>query len=178
MTLLRWHEEAIARKHDRKRFDCGQPDLNNFLAVYARQAHDSGASKTYVAVDPADGIKIFGFYTLAPTNIEFSLLPPKARPAGGGGHPIGGIRLARLAVSKPFQRQGLGGALLISAARRCIQASAAVGGTMLVIDAKDESAAAWYKTYGAIEIPKLPLTLVLPYTSFLDAMQAAGRPLA
>jgi GNAT superfamily N-acetyltransferase len=174
MSVLKWRAEPIAKQHNRKRFDCGQTELNHFLASHARQAHESGAAKTYVAVDPLDGMTVFGFYTLLPTHMAFEIVPPQARPSGSGRHPIGGFRLARLAVSKSFQGQGLGGALLLSAARRCILASAAVGGTMIVIDAKDDKAASWYKSYGALAIPKMPLTLVLPYGSFPDSIKSDG----
>jgi GNAT superfamily N-acetyltransferase len=177
MTLPNWREEPITKRHNRKGFDCGTADLNDFLAKYARQAHESGASKTYVAVDKADGTTILGFYTLSPVAIDFSLAPERALPAGGGKHPIGGFSLGRLAVSKTLQGQGLGGELLISAARRCIRVSAEVGGTLLLIDAKDEQAAAWYKSYGALEIPKAPLSLVLPYAVFIEVMKQAGAPI-
>ncbi|MEO5347832.1 MAG: GNAT family N-acetyltransferase [Magnetococcus sp. YQC-9] len=177
MTGLAWREEAISKRHQRKTFDCGQMEMNIFLSRYARQAHESGASKTYVAVDPAGGEKILGFYTLTPTEIEFSLMPPEVRPVGSGRYPVAGFRLARLAVDKSVQGRGLGGALLISAARRAIRASLEVGGTMLVMDAKDSYAADWYKNYGAIEIPARPLLLVLSYKVFLAVMQAAGRPI-
>jgi GNAT superfamily N-acetyltransferase len=177
MTLPNWREEPIAKRHNRKGFDCGTVDLNDFLSKYARQAHESGASKTYVAVDDTDSTTILGFYTLSPAAVEFSLAPERARPAGGGRHPIGGFRLGRLAVSKIVQGQGLGGELLIAAARRCIRASAEVGGSLLLIDAKDERAAAWYKSYGALEIPKAPLSLVLPYAVFIDVMKQAGSPI-
>jgi GNAT superfamily N-acetyltransferase len=177
MTLPNWHEEPIAKRHDRKEFDCGQADLNDFLAKFARQAHESGASKTYVAVDDADHATIFGFYSLSPAQVDFNLAPEVARPASGGRHPMGGFRLGRLAVSKPLQGQGLGGELLIAAARRCIQVSAQVGGSLLLIDAKDQRAADWYKSYGALEIPKASLSLVLPYFIFIDVMEQAGTPI-
>ncbi|MGO9483775.1 MAG: GNAT family N-acetyltransferase [Rhodomicrobium sp.] len=177
MTLPDWHEEPIAKRHNRKGFDCGQADLNGFLAKYARQAHESGASKTYVAVDNAGNPAILGYYTLSPAQIDFNLAPEAARPAGGGRHPIGGFRLGRLAVSKTLQGQGLGGELLIAAARRCIQVSTQVGGSLLLIDAKDRRAADWYKSYGALEIPKAPLSLILPYAVFIDAMKQAGIPI-
>ena len=176
MTLPDWHEEPVAKRHNRKGFDCGQADLNGFLAKYARQAHESGASKTYVAVDDAASATVLGFYTLSPAQVDFNLAPEAARPAGGGRHPIGGFRLGRLAVSKTLQGQGLGGELLIAAARRCIQVSTQVGGSLLLIDAKDRRAADWYKSYGALEIPKAPLSLVLPYAVFIDAMKQAGIP--
>ena len=177
MTLPRWHEEPVARSHNRKGFDCGQADLNEFLANYARQASESGASKTYVAVDDTDGITILGFYSLSPAQVEFSLVPREARPAGGGRHPIGGFRLGRLAVSRATQGHGLGGRLLIAAATRCIRASAQVGGSLLLIDAKDQQAADWYKSYGALEIPEMPLSLVLPYAVIIDVMRQVGTPI-
>ena len=96
------------------------------------------------------------------------------RPVGGGQHPLGGFRLGRLAVSQALQGYGLGGQLLVAAVRRCILVSAQVGGTLLVIDAKDQRAAAWYKAYGALEIPKLPLSLVLPYSVVLKALQCSN----
>ncbi|MBU3655335.1 MAG: GNAT family N-acetyltransferase [Alphaproteobacteria bacterium] len=164
MTIKLWREEAIQKKHDRKGFDCGQGDLNSFLAQHARQAHESGASKTYVVVDPDDGVTIYGFYTLVPTDMKVEDAPSEIRLAGGGNHSIGGFRLARLAVSKRVQGQGIGGKLLLSAARRCMRVSEEVGGTMIVIDAKDDKAASWYKIYGAIAVPRMPLTLVLPYS--------------
>jgi GNAT superfamily N-acetyltransferase len=172
-----WREEAVSKRHDRKGFDCGQADLNDFLTKFARQAHESGASKTYVAVDEADGATVLGFYTLSPAQVDFDLAPRGARPAGGGRHPIGGFRLGRLAVSKSMQGKGLGGQLLIAAARRCIQVSSQVGGSLLLIDAKDQRAADWYKSYGALEIPNAPLSLVLPYSVFLDVMKQAGKPI-
>jgi GNAT superfamily N-acetyltransferase len=177
MTLPEWREEPISKRHDRRGFDCGQADLDEFLAKYARQAHESGASKTYVAVDADDNTTIHGFYTLNPAQVDFNLAPEAARPAGGGQHPIGGFRLGRLAVSRACQNQGLGGQLLIAAARRCIQVSSQVGGSLLLIDAKNERAAAWYKSYGALEIPRVPLCLVLPYSIFLNVMEQAGKPI-
>jgi GNAT superfamily N-acetyltransferase len=177
MTAVDWHEEPISKRHDRKGFDCGQADLNDFLARYARQAHERGASKTYVAVDDADNVTVHGFYTLSPAQVDFNQASEVARPAVGGRHPVGGFRLGRLAVSKPYQGRGVGGELLIAAARRCIQVSSQVGGSLLLIDAKDERAATWYKSYGALEIPKEPLSLVLPYAVLLNVMEQAGKPI-
>lgn len=176
MTFGNWREEPVAKAHDRKGFDCGQPELNDYLARHARQAHESGAAKTYVAVDAADGTTVLGYYTLSPAQVEFGLVPVAARPAGGGRHPVGGFRLARLAVSTAVQGRGLGGQLLIGAAQRCIQVSAQVGGTLLLIDAKDQRAADWYKTYGALELPNAPLSLVLPYSVFTEALRLATKP--
>lgn len=55
MTVPAWHEEPVAKKHDRKSFDCGQHELNEFLTDHARQSHERGAAKTFLGVDDGDG---------------------------------------------------------------------------------------------------------------------------
>ena len=167
-------EEAIERAHDRKGFDCGDAALNEFLARYARQAHESGSAKTYCAVAAAGGRTIFGFYTISPGQIELNRVPLAARPSGGGRHALGGFRLARLAVARSIQGQGLGGQLLVSAVERCMRVSDEVGGTALLIDAKDNAAAGWYETFGAVRLEDQPLSLVMSYAKFKKARAAAG----
>ena len=176
MRLPGWREVAIAKHHDRKGFDCGQSDLNVFLAQHARKAHENSISKTYVAVDAENDTTVHGFYTLSPAQIEFHRVPDVARPVGGR-YPVGGFRLGRLAVSKALQGRGLGGQLLIAAAVRCMRASAEMGGTALIIDAKDEQAAAWYCLYGAVPLNDAPLSLLLPYTLMKVALEVSGKPL-
>jgi GNAT superfamily N-acetyltransferase len=176
MTIPPWREEAVDKKHNRKGFDCGEAALNVFLAQHARKAHENGASKTYVAVDKADGLTILGFYTLSPAQVDFHRVPDVAR-SGGGRHAVGGFRLVLLAVDKKFQGHGLGGQLLIAAAERCMRASREVGGTALMIDAKDEQVAAWYRLFGAVPLNDTPLSLLLPYELLKAALQRAGKPL-
>jgi len=174
--LPAWREEPVSRAHDRSGFDCGEPALNQFLAQHARQSHDSGAAKTWCAVDAADGRTVLGFYTICPGEIAFHDLPPRARPRGAGRHALGGFRLARLAVALPWQGRSLGGMLLANAIERCMGVSAQVGGTALLIDAKNVAAASWYERYGAMPLDDRPLSLVLPYAEFNRARVAAGLP--
>lgn len=174
MTLPAWHEEPIAKQHDRKGFDCGQEDLNRFLQQHARRAHEHGASKTYVAVDDAACKTVYGHYTLSPAQVDFNRVPDVAR-LNLGRHDAGGFRLARLAVGKSLQGQGLGGQLLAAAAQRCMRASQEVGGTAMIIDAKDEKVARWYASYGAVHLNDAPLSLLLPYGLLMAALRKAGK---
>ena len=171
MSLPDWREEAIARKHDRKGFDCGQADLNTFIAQYARQAHEGGSAKTYCAVRDDDGETILGFYTISPGQVDLDRVPLAARPAGGGRHAVTGYRLGRLAVSKDYQGQGLGARLFAKAIERCMKASAEVGGTVLFIDAKDAAGAAWYQLFGAVPLHDRPTSLILPYAEYRRAVE-------
>jgi hypothetical protein len=79
-----------------------------------------------------------------------------------GRHDVPGFRLARLAVDRSLQGQGMGGQLLLAAGRRCLLASAEIGGVVLVIDAKHEKVAEWYDRYGALPLMDAPLSLLLP----------------
>jgi len=42
MSLPDWREAPISKAHDRESFDCGEPELNEFLRRHARQSHEKG----------------------------------------------------------------------------------------------------------------------------------------
>ncbi len=102
MTLPAWHEEPISKKHNRKAFDCGEPDLNEFLWKYARQSHERGGAKTFVAVGNADGVTVHGYYSLSPACIEYARTPEVVR-RGLGRYEVGAYRLSRLAVQLHYR---------------------------------------------------------------------------
>lgn len=174
MTLPAWHEEPISRKHDRKAFDCGDAGMNDFLQRYARQSHDLGGAKTILAIDDADDKTILGFYSLAPGAIAYAHVP-EIMPRGLAQHDVPGFRLARIATHVRLQGHGLGGQLLATAARRCLRASAEVGGVVLIIDAKNRRAANWYAGYGAVNLTNKPLTLVMSLATFGAELKANGQ---
>ncbi len=155
-----WHEEPISKKHDREAFDCGDEALNEFFRRYARKSHERGGAKTFLAIADADKI-ILGFYSLSPASVDHARTPEVAR-RGLARYEVPGFRLARLAVDRRWQGQGLGGQLLLAAGRRCLRVAAEVGGVVLVIDAKNERVARWYASYGAMPLLDAPLTLLLP----------------
>ena len=73
--MLDWREEPIGRHHDRKSFDCGSPDLNDYFNRHARQNHATGGAKTFVAVSPGEPARVLGFYSISPGAIEFARVP-------------------------------------------------------------------------------------------------------
>lgn len=174
MTVPVWHEEAIAKEHDRKAFDCGDAALNDFIQRHARQTHEKGGAKTFVAVADNDPLRILGFYSLSPASIEFSRTP-SVLTRGLARHDVPVFRLGRLAVDQSMQGKGLGGQLLLSAGRRCIRAAQEVGGVAMLIDAKNNGVVSWYKSYGALPLEDTPLTLVLPLTTLKMALEANGK---
>ncbi|WP_210199511.1 GNAT family N-acetyltransferase [Rhizobium sp. R339] len=171
--MIAWHEEPIGKHHDRKSFDCGDAGLNDFLQRYARQSHEQGGSKTFLAIDDADGKTVLGFYSLAPTSIRAEIVPDDVK-RGLARHEVPGFRLTRLAVDTRLQGQGMGGQLLLAAGKRCLRVTAEVGGVVMAIDAKNGRVADWYKTYSAIPLLDAPLSLVIPLATIAAALQAVG----
>jgi GNAT superfamily N-acetyltransferase len=174
MSLPDWHEEPILKKHDRKSFDCGDPPMNEFLRRYARQSHECGAAKTFLAIDNTDNKTILGFYSLAPGALAYADTPEMVR-RGLARHDVPGFRLARIATDLRWQSQGLGGQLLAAAARRCLRAAAEVGGVALIIDAKNDGAARCYTSYGAVPLSNKPLILVMSLATFANDLKTAGQ---
>lgn len=169
-----WHEEAIARSHNRNGFDCGDAELNLFLQRFARQSHEQGAAKTFCAIADETSDRILGFYSLAPAAIEHDAVPA-SMTKGLARHNVPGFLLARLAVDKSVAGRGLGGQLLLAAALRCIRVTEEVGGVLMIIDAKNATAANWYALYGAEPLADRPLTLVAPLATFAAALRTAGH---
>jgi GNAT superfamily N-acetyltransferase len=74
--------------------------------------------------------------------------------------------LGRSAVDKQFQGTGLGSILPASACQKVVQASAVLAVAGIVVDAKDESSASFYRHFGFMPLPGQPERLLLPPKSF------------
>ncbi len=170
MTALVWREEPLARHHDRLAFDCGDADLNAYFKRYARQNHESGGAKCFVARPEDEPSRVLGFYTLSPASLEYARTPAVVA-RGLARYDVPVFRLGRLATDFKVQRRGLGGALLLLAADRCMRVAAEVGGVALVIDAKNDRAAQWYESYGALRLSDADLSLVLPFSVVAQALK-------
>jgi ribosomal protein S18 acetylase RimI-like enzyme len=75
------------------------------------------------------------------------------------GYPIPTILIARLAVDHRHQGRQLGSRLLAEALRRAVVASDAAAARLIVVDAIDERAAAFYREHGFMDVPENPLRL-------------------
>jgi GNAT superfamily N-acetyltransferase len=170
--MLDWVETPIAKSHDRAAFDCGDADLNLYLRKFARQNHDAGGAKCFIAAPAETPTRVLGFYTLSPASLDYARTPALAKKKLAR-YEVPMFRLGRLAVDTSVQGRGLGGALLLRAADRCMRVAAEIGGVALLIDAKNERAADWYRTYGALALEDAPLSLVLPLATAADALQRA-----
>lgn len=135
----------LAGHHDRKIFDCGNGELNYWLSAVAQQHRAKGLSSTYVAVESDISTEILGFYALSLTELRGDEIPLAWAKKLPQKVPV--FRLGRLAISKNYQRMGLGGRLLANVISRVKKLSFEVGGVGILVDAKP-SAISFYEQYG------------------------------
>lgn len=65
--------------------------------------------------------------------------------------------------------------MILAAGRRCLQVATEVGGLAILFDAKNEQAAKWYTSYGAVPLADAPLSLLLPLSTVKCAFDSAGE---
>ena len=146
--------------HDRHTFDCGRPELNDWLLRIARQHQEKGLSKTFVATREPTPDRICGYYALTLAELENRHLPEAWRKRLP--QRIPGVRLGRLAVDKHYHGKGLGELLIVDALTRARRIYTEADGIGLFIDAIDEQAAGYYVRFGFEAAPDNPLLLFLP----------------
>jgi GNAT superfamily N-acetyltransferase len=150
--------ELLKSLHVTDRFDCGQEPLKVFLKKYALQNQSSLATRTFV-ITLRDG-RVAGYYSLAAGSVEHGQAPTRV-VKGLAKHPVPVILLARLAIDKEFQSEGLGKALLKDAILRSIRITEEIAARAILVHAKNDFARAWYKKFGFEESPTDPYHLLL-----------------
>lgn len=164
--------ELLSKTHDRKGFDCGEALLNQYLQRTARQHIQKGLSRTFVLIDDEQPSRIIGFFTLSLCEISVDTLPTQIAKK----YPslVPGVKLARLAVSGEWQGIGIGRILLVEAMKRALVIAKNAGVIGLFVDAKDDSARAYYEQFGFTEADDHPLLLFFPLSRFGEALGDIG----
>ncbi|MBT9589602.1 MAG: GNAT family N-acetyltransferase [Thiobacillus sp.] len=148
---------SLGAQHQLESFDCGKPALNAWLVHHARQAQGSGSAKTFVV---ADDDRVAGFFSLTVGQVD-SLDAPERIRKGMGQYPVPVVILARLAVSKRDQGQGIGAALLQDAIRRTLVIAEQAGIRAMLTHPIDEDATRFYTRFGFIASPLREQQLLL-----------------
>jgi predicted GNAT family N-acyltransferase len=152
--------EPLGQKHDRAAFSCGVEALDTYLRKQASQDAKRHAAAPFVLTP--DGKTISGYYTLSQYAIDLEDVPEEVAKRLPKYPAISATLLGRLAVSTDYRGKGLGEKLLMDALYRSLKLSEQVASTGVVVDAKDETARAFYRKYGFIELPKINRRLFLP----------------
>lgn len=144
--MSEWSIQPLAKLHDRSGFDCGVEPLNRYLSQQAGQDVRRRTAAVYVASKPG-GNAVAGYYTLSAATVRMARLPDAVARRLPRYPEIPAFLIGRLAVSSEGRGGGLGRVLLADALKRCLGLSDEVGAALVLVDAKDESAAAFYRHF-------------------------------
>lgn len=154
--------EPLGERHDRKGFTCGVESLDRYLEQQAGQDVRRRANGVFVMVDPAASpTDVLGYYTLCATALPQGSVPETARKHVPRYPLVSATLVGRLAVARARQGQRLGALLLADVLQRAYASAGTVGSSMLVVDALDERAAAFYAANGFLRLPEA-MRLILP----------------
>ncbi len=150
---------------DSAAFSCGQLLLDEYIRRYASQDVRRNVARVFMATPEHDANQLAGFFTLSAGSVSCSDLPEslaKTLPK----YPVPVALIGRLAVNTNFHGKGLGSILLADACQKVANASSTLAVVGIVVDAKDATAASFYKHFGFIPLPGQSGRLLLPATAF------------
>ena len=162
--------ELLTKAHDRKRFDCGKQEQNEFLLQRARKHAELNYSKTWVAIEEGH-LRILGYVTLSMGSIVFENLIEELRLRVPR-YPMPVLHVGQLATDSSVQGRGLGSSLLRFAAEKAIEASATVGCFAIELIADNPKAYDWYLKRGFSPLVSGSMRL---YQSIETLKAAAGQ---
>lgn len=161
--------------HDRGGFDCGEPQISNFIQRLALQHTKKGLSQTYVLAtkEPTSNSKagIIAFYSLSSSlifNEEFKLEDAAKLPR----HPIPAILIGQLGVHKEYQGNGLGSVALVTALKNAYRISLQLGAYAVLVDCINDSITRLYESFGFSYLDSMggKVRMFLPMSSIKQLM--------
>lgn len=160
----------LTAEHDVSSFDCGTDQLTSWLIRHALASQHADLARTYLALE---GEQVLGCVSLTTGSVRRDEAP-KRHVRGMPAHPIPTILIARLAVDHRHQGQQLGSRLLAEALRLAVTASDAAAARLVVVDAIDMRAAAFYRQRGFIDAPEHPLRLYRKVSDIRRSLDGAS----
>jgi GNAT superfamily N-acetyltransferase len=146
----------LDQRHDLARFDSGAPALDHWLRRRALRGQREGGSRTWVVTDDD---RVVGYYASYTAVLLHEAAPSRARR--NQPDPLPALLLARLAVDRSVQGHGVGAALLKHFVLMGLEVASLTGVRLLLVHAKDGTAASFYRRYGFEPTSFDELTLLL-----------------
>ena len=158
---------ALLGQQDRSTFDCGNMVLNGYLRTQAGQDMKRKVAACFLAIATETGA-IAGFYTLSAAHVHLTDVAAEWQARLPRYPTVPAARLGRLAIDLRYQGQKLGAAMLANAVARSLQSDLAAH--MMVVEAKTDAAAAFYRHHGFRADPVDPLRLFAPLATLRRAL--------
>jgi GNAT superfamily N-acetyltransferase len=137
--------ERLAENQPRTAFESGNEVLDTWFREHAYVAQRQDTARTFVLID--DNEQLVGYYSLVMGGVE-SRDAPRRLTRGLPRFPVPIVLLARLAIDRKFQGQGLGMGLLFEALHRAALAAEHAAARLIAVDPIDDRARTFYLRWG------------------------------
>jgi len=156
---MNWVSKGLITEHSLEEFDCGVEPLNRWLGSHALQAHRNDTARTYVWTKPGDS-RVMAYFAITPTQVNREE-DGISKTLAARMDRVPAFLIAKLAVDKTIQGDGNGKQLLLDAIGRIVGVAQLGGGRLIVVDAIDDGAAAFYRKYDFKPVQNDPRRLVM-----------------
>jgi ribosomal protein S18 acetylase RimI-like enzyme len=160
--------EQLSQAHDRSSFTCGNERIDKYFRETVSQDIKRRYATCFVAIEIKTG-RVAGFYTLSSNNVALTDVPAelaKKLPRYPG---VPAALIGWMGRHVDFRGSGLGEALLFDAIQTV--AAAPVGSHAIFVNAIDEKAVAFYRSYGFTSLIAKPSTMYVPVTTALKIIE-------
>jgi GNAT superfamily N-acetyltransferase len=144
LTELRRPAPLDPRRHDRERFDSGEPVLDEWLRRYAGQNRRRDTAATWVIADAND--VVVAYASMSMTGIDRSATPDIV--AKGAPDPVPALLLGRLAVDRHYANLGVGTALAMHVLATAVELNEKAACRAVVVTALSQAARTWWERLG------------------------------
>jgi GNAT superfamily N-acetyltransferase len=144
LTELRRPTPLDPARHNRARFDSGEPVLDEWLRRYAGQNRRRDTAATWVIADTEDSVVAYA--SIAMTGIDRSAAPPSLSKRAPD--PVPALLLGRLAVDRRHNGKGVGTALVAHVLATAVDLNTSAACRAVVVSALNPRARQWWERLG------------------------------
>jgi len=155
---MTWLSAGLTDRHLLDDFDCGVDSLNRWLTNCARRANVQDTARVYVWTRRGDQ-HVVAYFAINPTRI--SREDDGISKSAAVLDLVPAFMISKLAVDKSIQGQGNGKDLVLDAIGRIVGVAQLGGGRLIVVDAIDETAHAFYCGLDFVPVEKNPQRLYM-----------------
>ncbi len=148
--------ELLAVDHVLEGFECGDESLDAWLIDRALRNQADRSSRTWVVSAGGRVVVYYASSAAVVLRVEATKRAARNQP-----DPLPAVLLGRLAVDRRYQGHGLGKALLKHFIVKSIEVAELIGVRVVLVHARDSTAAAFYAKFGFEPSPIGELTMML-----------------
>lgn len=148
---------VLGSHHDRSRFTCGDPFLDEWLRRYARQNRRGDTAATWVISDTED--RVVSYATLSMTAVDHRAAPQAV--AKSAPDPVPALLIGRLATDTDFAGLGIATSLVRHLLATAMELNTSAACRAVVVTASNKAARGWWEHFGFIPFDEDPHVLDL-----------------